>query len=185
MTSLIAKRSRCAGHLEIESDLLVEGRTEGTIAAGGCVTIGSAGVAVSDIQCSRAVVMGIVIGNITASDRIDIVAGARVVGDVQAPTIWVAARESVEGRVIDGAADGTDFGVADPPMPPRRAATQGRSARAETAPPRVRRETAQPAPPFWTATGERALQPESARTGPPELPRLPPRTRLVPRTGGQ
>lgn len=98
-TTLIAKRTRVGGLIETEGDVMVEGRVEGSIRAGGCVTVGVSGVAVSDVNASRALVLGILIGNVTATERIDIAASARVVGDVRAPTVSVAAAGVVEGRV--------------------------------------------------------------------------------------
>jgi cytoskeletal protein CcmA (bactofilin family) len=98
-TTLIARRTRVAGRIETHGDVVVEGRTEGSIVAAGCVTVGVAGVAVSDISAARAVVLGIVIGNISASERVDIAGSARVVGDVCCPTVSVAAPAAIEGRV--------------------------------------------------------------------------------------
>lgn len=97
--SVIAKRTRVGGPIETEGDLLVEGRVEGAIKAGGCVTVGPSGVALSDMTCGRAIVLGIVIGGISASERVDVAAGGRVVGDVRAPAVAIVAPGTVEGRV--------------------------------------------------------------------------------------
>jgi cytoskeletal protein CcmA (bactofilin family) len=98
-TTLIAKRTRVGGLIETEGDVMVEGRVEGTIRAGGCVTVGVSGVAVSDVVASRALVLGILIGNVTATERIDVAGSARVVGDVRAPIVSVASSGLVEGRI--------------------------------------------------------------------------------------
>ena len=98
-TTLIAKRTRVGGLIETEGDVVVEGRVEGTIRAGGCVTIGVSGVAVSDVEAGRAMVLGILIGNVTAVERIDVAASARIIGDVRAPAIVVAATGLVEGSI--------------------------------------------------------------------------------------
>src|SRR5262245_45157318 len=116
-TTLIAKRTRIGGRVETEGDVLVEGRIEGTLIAEGCVTIGVTGVAVSDVQAERVIVLGIVIGNITATERLDVAASARVVGDVRAPTVALAGPGVVEGRV-------TEIGTPSPaPAPPNVTAT--------------------------------------------------------------
>ena len=85
-TTLIAKRTRVGGRIETHGDVMVEGRVEGSIVAAGTVTIGVSGVAVSDIHAGRAVILGIVIGDIEASERIDVAASARIVGDVRSPS---------------------------------------------------------------------------------------------------
>jgi cytoskeletal protein CcmA (bactofilin family) len=97
--SVIAKRTRVGGPIETEGDLVVDGRVEGAIRAAGCVTVGPSGVVISDLVVGRAVVIGIVIGSITASERVDVAAGGRVVGDVRAPTVTIVATGAVEGRV--------------------------------------------------------------------------------------
>jgi cytoskeletal protein CcmA (bactofilin family) len=101
-TTLIAKRTRVGGRIDTHGDVVVEGRVEGTIVAAGCVTIGVTGVAVSDILATRAVVLGIVIGNIEASERIDVAGSARIVGDIRSPSISLASPATVEGRVEQG-----------------------------------------------------------------------------------
>jgi cytoskeletal protein CcmA (bactofilin family) len=98
-TTLIAKRTRVGGLIETEGDVVVEGRVEGTIRAGGCVTIGVSGVAVSDVEAGRAMVLGILIGNVTAYERIDVAASARIIGDVRAPAVVVASAGLVEGVI--------------------------------------------------------------------------------------
>jgi cytoskeletal protein CcmA (bactofilin family) len=98
-TTLIAKRTRVGGRIETEGDVMVDGRVEGTILAAGCVTVGLTGVAVSEIQAGRAVVLGIVIGNISAGERVDVAANARIVGDVRAPVVSVAPSGMIEGRI--------------------------------------------------------------------------------------
>src|SRR5215468_12509818 len=71
-TTLIAKRTRVGGLIETEGDVMIEGRVEGTIRAGGCVTVGVSGVAVSDVNASRALVLGILIENVNATERVDV-----------------------------------------------------------------------------------------------------------------
>src|SRR5215468_1738479 len=73
-TTLIAKRTRVDGLIETEGDVMIEGRVEGTIRAAGCVTVAVSGVAVSDMNASRALVLGILIGNVSATERIDVAA---------------------------------------------------------------------------------------------------------------
>src|SRR5262249_61622600 len=96
--SVIAKRTRVGGPIETEGDLLVEGRVEGAIKAGGCVTVGPSGVALSDMTCGRAIVLGIVIGGISASERVDVAAGGRGLRDRRAAAVATLPPRAVRGR---------------------------------------------------------------------------------------
>lgn len=191
-TTLIAKRTRVGGRIETHGDVVVEGRVEGSIVAAGTVTIGVSGVAVSDIHAGRAVILGIVIGDIEASERIDVAASARIVGDVRSPSNVVALPSSVEGRVEETPA-GTPLRATPSGSLPAVSAGGGVQAARPTL--RIRGaglvRPARPAP--EPAAVARSLRdtadmsqrhPQRARdagTSPPPPPRPPSRTRMVPR----
>jgi cytoskeletal protein CcmA (bactofilin family) len=97
--TLIPARARVAGRIETDGDVIVVGRVEGSIHAGGVVIVAPSGVAVAEIGATRADVQGVVIGNIVGIERIDVAPGARVVGDLRAPEVQIAAEATIEGRV--------------------------------------------------------------------------------------
>jgi cytoskeletal protein CcmA (bactofilin family) len=77
----------------------VDGRVEGSIRAGEVVTVGPGGMVIAEIVGQRAEIWGTVIGNVVASERIHVVAGAKIVGDLRAPDIELAPGAIVEGRI--------------------------------------------------------------------------------------
>jgi cytoskeletal protein CcmA (bactofilin family) len=97
--TLIPHGTHISGRIESDGDVLLLGRVEGSIRADGLVSVGSAGVAVAEITATRVDVLGVVIGNIIAEQRIDVRDQARVVGDLRAPEIELAASATLEGRV--------------------------------------------------------------------------------------
>jgi cytoskeletal protein CcmA (bactofilin family) len=186
-TTLIARRTRIGGAIDTEGDLIVEGRVEGTIRAGGTVIVGASGVAVSDLVVARAVVLGIVIGNVEASERVDIGAGARVVGDLRAPIVAVTPPGAVEGRISE---------TAEPAARTRPTLRLGSGTRqpepAESAPstwpmvrparPEAARPPKQSAPHHPGAPAPPAPVPDALRE-PPTAPRPIGRVRMLPRRG--
>jgi cytoskeletal protein CcmA (bactofilin family) len=141
-TTLIAKRTRVTGTVDTEGDVMVEGRVEGSIRAGGSVTIGVSGVVVSDVQASQAIVLGILIGNLRASERVDVAASARIVGDVRAPAIALANAHLVEGRVEEGPLDPTEVAEPKPTLRLRGTALVRPAQPSGSAPPVAAEETA-------------------------------------------
>lgn len=72
------------GTLKFTNDLIVDGRIEGEIQSEGNLTIGENARIKAEIRTATVTVHGKVHGNITAKDRVDLKAGAEVVGDIKA-----------------------------------------------------------------------------------------------------
>ena len=72
------------GTLKFTNDLIVDGRIEGEIQSDGNLTIGENARIKAEIRTATVTVHGKVHGNITATDRVDLKAGAEVVGDIKA-----------------------------------------------------------------------------------------------------
>jgi cytoskeletal protein CcmA (bactofilin family) len=71
------------GTLKFTNDLIVDGRIEGEIHSDGNLTIGENARIKAEIKTATVTVHGKVHGNITATDRVDLKAGAEVVGDIK------------------------------------------------------------------------------------------------------
>jgi cytoskeletal protein CcmA (bactofilin family) len=75
------------GTLKFTNDLIVDGRIEGEIQSDGNLTIGENARIKAEIKTATVTVHGKVHGNITATDRVDLKAGAEVVGDIKAKVL--------------------------------------------------------------------------------------------------
>ena len=97
----IGKSLMIKGEVTGSESLYIDGRVEGSITLEGSrVTIGRNAVVSANIKAREIVVLGKVMGNLTASDRIDIRREGSLTGDV------VAARISIEdGSVFKGGID--------------------------------------------------------------------------------
>lgn len=89
------------GELSASEDLVIEGQFDGTInLEDHCLTVGQNGRVNAQIHARHVIVMGVVKGNITASDKVEIRKSAHVEGDLAA-----AAMAIEEGAYFKGSID--------------------------------------------------------------------------------
>lgn len=97
--TVIPSDTQIEGRLDTSGDLVVEGRCDGEIRAGGAVTVAAGAVCRASIRARTAIVHGEVLGPVLCSDAITVGRGARVVGDLRAPDIRIDAAAGVDGKV--------------------------------------------------------------------------------------
>lgn len=86
---VIGKGISIRGNLSGEGDLIIEGTVEGQISLKNHLTIEETGVVRADIEAERLTIKGEMNGNIVASDRVAVLANAKVVGDIKAPVVVI------------------------------------------------------------------------------------------------
>jgi cytoskeletal protein CcmA (bactofilin family) len=89
--SEIEGRYRCTG------TVMLDGTLHGEITATDTLVVGDRGVVYATVQAATLVVRGEVVGNVTASERVELKRGARLTGDIEAPIVVME-----EGAVHDG-----------------------------------------------------------------------------------
>ena len=109
----IGKSVVIKGELNGSEDLTIEGQVEGTIQLRDHVlTIGPNGRIKAQVFAKAVIVLGEVIGNITASEKIDIRDNGSVDGDIVSPRVAIA-----EGAHFRGSVDMQRQGAAAPAQP--------------------------------------------------------------------
>jgi cytoskeletal protein CcmA (bactofilin family) len=89
------------GELSGDEDLEIEGQVEGTVKLPNHqLTVGAHGCLNAEVAAKTIIVIGRVIGNLTATERIEIQATGRVEGDLRTPRLHVQ-----EGAILNGAID--------------------------------------------------------------------------------
>jgi cytoskeletal protein CcmA (bactofilin family) len=88
------------GEVSSSEEVVVAGTIRGKLDVAGQVTVESEGVVEADIEAQTVAVGGSVTGNVSVSDRVDLLAGARLVGDVKAARLTIA-----DGAVFKGNVD--------------------------------------------------------------------------------
>jgi cytoskeletal protein CcmA (bactofilin family) len=89
------------GRITSAQDLRIDGKVEGTIEVGDHgVTVGQSAEVKADLVVKWIVISGAVIGDVTATERVEIKQGASVEGDITTPRLLLA-----EGAVVNGSVD--------------------------------------------------------------------------------
>jgi cytoskeletal protein CcmA (bactofilin family) len=87
------------GKLKSDEDLIVRGRIEAEISSTKALFIENSGIVKANVSVKSAKISGVVVGNITAEERIEIAPDGRVVGDLLAPRIIISDGAAFRGRI--------------------------------------------------------------------------------------
>ena len=85
----VGKTTRIHGEVYSEEDFHFDGEIDGKIEVKGGLTIGPNGKVKANVKARELVVKGSIHGNVEASDRISILNGASIVGDVKTAGIVI------------------------------------------------------------------------------------------------
>jgi cytoskeletal protein CcmA (bactofilin family) len=152
--SIIGRTTRVRGRVTGAVDLLVLGFVDGEIAVSGDVTVDAHGLVGASVQGRRLVVRGAVKGDLLGEEAVVLEDGARVVGDVRAPRVAIAAGALVRGYVETGEGNGAAARVSRGEAAARPAAHAARpAAPARVAAPPPPKPAGKPAPAVHVAGG--------------------------------
>jgi cytoskeletal protein CcmA (bactofilin family) len=155
------------GRLTGDEDLTVRGRVEGELALTRTLIVEPSGVVKANVAVKNAVVSGVVVGNISATESVELTRDGRMVGDIRSPRVIIVDGASFRGRV--------DMGELAPGRPlPERPRTQVRpGVRTALAP--ARPPALPPRPPARSSVPSFASsRPAEGAKAPPAPPPLPP-----------
>jgi len=91
------------GEMESENQAKILGRFEGTIKSKGQVIVSDKATCQADVHAKVVQVDGALKGNVTADEKVQLNATARITGDVLAAKLVVAEGASVDGHIRVGA----------------------------------------------------------------------------------
>jgi cytoskeletal protein CcmA (bactofilin family) len=89
LSTIVGKDSTFAGDMEVKGTLRIDGKIKGKIICDETVSIGATDEVEADIDAKIVVVAGSVVGNIKTSDKIEMQAKAKVVGDIVTKNIVI------------------------------------------------------------------------------------------------
>jgi cytoskeletal protein CcmA (bactofilin family) len=87
------------GRLKVDEDLTVQGRIDAEITSSKALIIENSGIVKANVRVRSAKISGVLVGNITAEEKIEIAPDGRVVGDLQAPRIVISDGAAFRGRI--------------------------------------------------------------------------------------
>jgi cytoskeletal protein CcmA (bactofilin family) len=88
-----------SGKLSGDEDLTVRGRVEGELALTRTLIVEPSGVVKANVAVKNAVVSGVVVGNIAATESVELTRDGRMVGDIRSPRVIIVDGASFRGRV--------------------------------------------------------------------------------------
>jgi cytoskeletal protein CcmA (bactofilin family) len=103
--TVIGEGTVVVGQLAGDEDLRVLGRVDGSIDLSGVLHVEASGIVKAEVKVRAAVVHGVVVGTITATESVELAPGARMVGDVVAPRVILAEGAAFRGRIDMGDLD--------------------------------------------------------------------------------
>jgi cytoskeletal protein CcmA (bactofilin family) len=133
-----------SGKLTGDEDLTVRGRVEGELTLSKTLIVEPSGIVKANVAVRNAIISGVVVGNITATESVELTRDGRMVGDIRSPRVIIVDGASFRGHV--------DMGNAEPrpaserPATARPTATVRPTVRPAAQPPRPPVPPARPAP---------------------------------------
>ncbi len=101
-TTIIGESILINGNLNGDEDLTVRGRVEGTVTLTKTLIVEPTGVVKAEVQVKSLVISGAVVGNVTATESVEITKDGRMVGDIAAPRVIIVDGASFRGRIDMG-----------------------------------------------------------------------------------
>src|SRR5256885_738052 len=108
LTAFIDEGSEIEGKYTFNGTVMLNGKFSGEIVSSDSLIIGEKGVVNATVRAGIVLINGEVVGNVYASERVELRGTARVYGDVEAPVIVVE-----EGVHFEGHCKNTKGGSAD------------------------------------------------------------------------
>jgi cytoskeletal protein CcmA (bactofilin family) len=163
-----------SGKLTGDEDLTVRGRVEGELALTKTLIVETSGIVKANVDVRNAVISGVVVGNITATESVELTREGRMVGDIRSPRVIIVDGASFRGRVDMGNAEPRPQAERPAARPMQRPVTAARPAavvRPPVAPPKppVVSKPVPPLPPK-AAPVSAVMRPVEAKPLPPPPP---------------
>jgi cytoskeletal protein CcmA (bactofilin family) len=93
----IDEGSAIEGKFSFTGAVMLNGRLQGEIVSNDTLVVGEKGVVNASIRAGFVQISGEVVGNVSATDRVELCANSRVYGDVDAPVVIIE-----DGAVFEG-----------------------------------------------------------------------------------
>jgi cytoskeletal protein CcmA (bactofilin family) len=93
------------GKLSGDEDLTVRGRVEGELSLTRTLIVEPSGIVKANVQVKNAIISGVVVGNISATESVELTREGRMVGDISSPRVIIVDGASFRGRIDMGNAE--------------------------------------------------------------------------------
>lgn len=100
--SVIAANHKVTGTISAAEDLLVQGRVEGRILSDATLVIDASAIVEGEILARHVIVRGVVVGDISAVEQIEVAPSGQVLGDLRTRRLALKAGGRISGLVHTG-----------------------------------------------------------------------------------
>lgn len=104
-TTVIGPSILINGKLTGDEDLTVRGRVEGELSLSRTLMVETSGIIKANVSVRNAIVSGVVVGNITATESVELTKDGRMVGDIRSPRVIIVDGASFRGQIDMGNAE--------------------------------------------------------------------------------
>jgi cytoskeletal protein CcmA (bactofilin family) len=89
MNTIIGKDTLITGTVDVKGAVRVDGTVKGKVVCTDCVTIGAGGLVEADIESNTAVIAGHMIGNVVATEKIELQTKCELEGDIKTKSLVI------------------------------------------------------------------------------------------------
>jgi cytoskeletal protein CcmA (bactofilin family) len=104
MNTILGKDTVITGTVDVKGAIRVDGTVKGKIISSDCVTVGATGLVEAEIEANSAVVAGRMVGNVVASEKIELQAKCEMEGDLKTKSLVIE-----QGAIFCGACNMKDI----------------------------------------------------------------------------
>jgi cytoskeletal protein CcmA (bactofilin family) len=109
LSAFIDEGSEIEGKYSFNGTVMINGKFRGEIASSDTLIVAEKGVVHANVRTGILIVSGEVVGDVAASERVELKAGARLIGDVESPIVVIE-----EGVMFEGHCRMTKAGASGP-----------------------------------------------------------------------
>lgn len=115
MHTVFAQETHFTGSLKFKESLQIDGRFDGTIDSSGFLMVETGAVVNADIETEILVVAGTIKGNVYAAERLELLDGGKIIGNIRCLYLIAADNTSIQGQ-CDMIEEFTDIDVFSLPL---------------------------------------------------------------------
>ena len=106
LNSILGQGCKVKGNIELKGTIRIDGEFEGSMECPETLIIGKSGVVKANVAVKNAIIGGKIVGNIAASNKIELQTGSHVEGDIQTARLVIDEGVFFEGNCKMGAGQG-------------------------------------------------------------------------------
>jgi cytoskeletal protein CcmA (bactofilin family) len=123
ISTIIARGTKITGNIDMQGSLRIDGYLKGQVNSSETLTVGGTGVVEGEVRVKEAVVGGKVMGNLVATQKVELESNASIMGDVKTRVFVIK-----EGGIFHGncSMKAESEGQSSKYIPPRPSAAESR-----------------------------------------------------------